>query len=256
MDWGKKPKLTQEQRIEQRLKRVETQYQINLSKQNGDDINSDNSNQNINGNNEDSNLLQSETKLQIKTSRNIVDNITQQIYDNVSDIKLLSEIKASNRRQKCLNEYDSRMYGLEQCIEKGTELNTNIDNEFENIKKIKNPQTLYSMIEQTKLKCKKSINGYETTRKQFMSEFKKKSEQYVNVLKSNENDITTTIWRMHDTIKNIKDEYEMQIIEVEKSFMKERRDIIDKNQKILDEFFEKRNKQEFMILERKIICND
>ncbi len=64
------------------------------------------------------------------------------------------------------------------------------------------------------------------------------------------------IWKMHNTIANVKNKYEMEIIEVEKSFMCERRDIIDKNQKVFDKLFNTRNQQEFMILERKIISND
>merc|ERR1719481_2458006 len=63
------------------------------------------------------------------------------------------------------------------------------------------------------------------------------------------------IWRMHDSIKSVKDEYETQIIEVEKAFMHERRDIIEENQTVLDALFDKRAKQEFLILERKVLSN-
>ena len=256
MDLGQKPKLTKEERIEQRWDRVQQRLQKKLAKQRGDDGNDENG-INKTSNNDDWNLLQSsKTKLQIKNSRDIVDESTKQIMDNVSDIKLLSEIKASQRRLKCEKEYESRMYRLEQTIEKGRELNNNIDIKWNELYKIKNPQLLYKGIQETKLKCKQLIIGYESTRKQFMNEFKKKSENYVSLLKLQENDITEMIWRMHDGIKNIKDEYEKQIIEVEKSFMNERREIIDKNQKILNEIFDNRSKQEFIILEKKIISQE
>jgi len=67
--------------------------------------------------------------------------------------------------------------------------------------------------------------------------------------------VTEMIWRMHDSINSLKDEYETQIIEVEKAFMHERRDIIEENQSVLDGLFEKRAKQEFLILERKVLSN-
>lgn len=250
MDLGQKPKLTKQQRIDQRWNRVQQRLAVKLAAQNGDDGN------NKDSLNNDDDIVQSQTKLQIKKSRDIVDDSMQSILNNVSDIKLSSEMKASQRRNKCENEYESRMYRLEQTIEKGRELNTEIDNEWNNLHSIKNPQSLYKGIQETKLKCKQLIMGYESTRKQFMSEFKKKSEHYVNLLKSQESDITEMIWRMHDGIKRIKDEYEMQIIEVEKSFMKERREIIESNQNILDQLFDRRTKQEFLILERKIMSQN
>ena len=197
----------------------------------------------------------SQTKLQIKKSRDIVDDKAVSIANNISDIKLLSEMKAANRHKTSSQEYESRMYRLEQCIEKGREINSKIDTEWNELSKIANPQSLYNGIFATKLKCKQLISGYESTRKQFMSEFKKKSEHYVSLLKSQENDVTEMIFRMHENIKRIKNEYEIQIIEVEKAFMAERRNIIDSNQKDLDLLFATRSKQEFAILDQKINDN-
>jgi len=252
MDLGTKPKLTKTQRLNQRWNRVQCKLQKKLAKQNGDN-NASKVMQAMNINNDDN---ESQTKLQIKSSRNIVDDKAQSITQNVADIKLLSEMKASNRRKICSTENESRMFRLEQCIEKGRELNTKIDSEWNDLTKITNPQNLYNGINETKIKCKQLIFGYESTRKQFMSEFKKKSEHYVSLLKSQENDVTEMIWRMHENIKRIKDEYECQIIEVEKAFMKERRQIIDSNQKDLDLLISKRQKQEFLILNQKMSDND
>merc|ERR1712228_507572 len=75
------------------------------------------------------------------------------------------------------------------------------------------------------------------------------------MLKSEENDVTEMIWRMHESIKRIRDEYERQIICVEKSFMAERRHIIDSNQKNLDLLYAKRRNQEFQILHQKMSDN-
>jgi len=252
MDLGAKPKLTAEQRIAQRWNRVQGRLAAKLSTQNGDDQNAKDLNS---GGNADDSVQQSQTKVQIRKSRDAIDEIAQSIHDNVNDIKLTSEIRAATRRHKVESEYESRMYRLEQCIERGRELNAGIDEEWAALHRRKNPQALYAGIEGTKLKCKALISGYESTRKQFMSEFKKKSEQYVALLKSQENDVTEMIWRMHDSIKSVKDEYETQIIEVEKAFMHERRDIIEENQTVLDALFDKRAKQEFLILERKVLSN-
>ena len=174
MDLGAKPKLTAEQRIAQRWNRVQQRLAAKLSAQNGDEQTQND----LNPTNDASQnqISQSQTKAQIRKSRDAIDDVAQQITDNVNEIKLTAEIRAAHRRSKVESEYESRMYRLEQCIEKGRELNANIDEEWNKLHSLKNPQSLYKGIQDTKLKCKQLIMGYESTRKQFMGEFKKKSE--------------------------------------------------------------------------------
>ena len=216
-----------EQRLNERWSRVQTKLQAKLAKQSGENETS----KVIERMSAANDANECEAKVQIKESRNIVDDKAQSVEHNVSDIKLLAEMKASNRRRVCSQECESRMYRLEQCIEKSRKLNAKIDAEWNELSSIveprQDPQSLYARINQTKLACAELICGYESTRKQFMSEFKKKCEHYVSLLKSEESDITEMIWRMHQNMCRIKGESECQIIEIEKAFMKERRQIIE-----------------------------
>ena len=63
------------------------------------------------------------------------------------------------------------------------------------------------------------MQSYEDVWRTFISEFKRKSEDYVNLLKGQENNVTEIIWRMHSMITKLKEEYETQLIEVEKALM-------------------------------------
>ena len=242
-----KPTTTREDRIAARLARVEIQRQ--KQKENNGEKSVDDKYGN------DANMT-NQTKAQIKKSRDLLDQSKKEVDETVSNIKLSAEVTETKRRSDYVDETDERMFLLEESIRNGNTKNSQIDEKWNELMDVQIAQHLYSGIKETKKDCDQLIQSYQSVGKTFLTKFQKKSEDYVLLLKQQESEISNMIWHMHDSIAKLKALYENELMEIEKSFMKERKDdIIEKNQAKFEQLLKDTRKQEFMILENQVALN-
>jgi len=190
-------------------------------------------------------------KGQIKSSRDLVDSVYAQGWQKVSDIIKDADFRESVRRIEHEKQHGERISALRQEMDNSSSCRENIEQNWAKISQLKVPQDLYQAIMEQKLECNKLLTVKDQIKAAFEQQNKQKSEQYVMLLKKQESDITQLLWRMHKEFKGLKEEYETQLIEIEKAFMEERRTISEKNKKELDNLMVERRDQELNILEIK-----
>ncbi|ETO27012.1 hypothetical protein RFI_10120 [Reticulomyxa filosa] len=196
---------------------------------------------------------ESEPKQQIKKSRDIIESIAQEVWESVSDIEKMASITEANRRARAQKEYEERIVRYQQQVDKGAAQSEELKKKWESLKTTNiTPEELYNEILKNKSASNTLMDSYKDLQKTEMTELKVKSEEFVQMLKEQENDIANVIWRMHKMLKALQDELRMQLVEIEKSFLQERHQLDETQQMQIDTLLRQKRIDEFKMFEGKI----
>jgi len=103
-------------------------------------------------------------------------------------------------------------------------------------------------IEVQKEACKQIITQKDELIKSFMEQLKVKDEEYVKALKKQNDDIDELIKNMRKQFLDMRNDYHEQLDQIEKAFLRERNDIIGKNEEEIRQLFDqhKNLEEEYM----------
>ncbi|XP_075057217.1 dynein regulatory complex protein 1 isoform X2 [Mixophyes fleayi] len=166
---------------------------------------------------------------QIEDSRQRLSKLVSDGTQLVTNIQIASDARETQRR---VEEEDLRRLRVEK-----------IDNEakssFEKFEEITKkwlltpekriPQVLWAILDSQQKQCAQLIEDKNKLIGELNQELKRKDDQYVKDLKKQGEDIDLLIERMEEQVKNLIKTYREELLQIEKSFGLERRELLDQN---------------------------
>ncbi|NXA39947.1 DRC1 protein, partial [Eudromia elegans] len=106
------------------------------------------------------------------------------------------------------------------------------------------PQELWELLNQQQRQCTLLLEEKSKLIDELQQELKSKDEQYVFALKKQSDDIHLLSERMEEQIRNMLKNYRHELLQIEKAFELERRELLDDNRKKWEEAIQAHNAQE------------
>uniref|UniRef100_A0A8D2IZE3 Dynein regulatory complex protein 1 n=1 Tax=Varanus komodoensis TaxID=61221 RepID=A0A8D2IZE3_VARKO len=106
------------------------------------------------------------------------------------------------------------------------------------------PQELWEALSQQQLQCALLIEEKNKLISELQQELKSKDDQYVKDLRRQAEDINLLLERMEEQIRNITKNYRRELLQIEKAFEVERRELLSSNKKKWEQGMQTLNRQE------------
>ncbi|CAF0707498.1 unnamed protein product [Brachionus calyciflorus] len=230
-----------EERIEARRLRIKKKNEINLKKRIGSSV-----------------PLESEKKVeltkgrkQIQDSRARLVKLEKDGLELVTNIRVAADAREHSRRTEEEEHARLRKERLEQEAKSATEKFEEIVKKWETAQSKDIPQELHEMLMDQKQLCDSMIEEKNKLINDFKQELKQKDDFYVKALKKYAEDIDLLIERMKDQTYNMRKFYLEELVNIENSFINERKELLDKHRKEWDEKMEERKTKEIAFLEER-----
>ncbi|XP_063771047.1 dynein regulatory complex protein 1 isoform X2 [Pseudophryne corroboree] len=114
------------------------------------------------------------------------------------------------------------------------------------------PQELWAVLDSQQQQCAQLIEDKNKLIGELNQELKRKDDQYVKDLKKQGEDIDLLIERMEEQVRNLIKTYREELLQIEKSFELERRELLDQNRKKWEQSMQARRDKELESLMNRI----
>ncbi|NXF69193.1 DRC1 protein, partial [Ciccaba nigrolineata] len=141
------------------------------------------------------------------------------------------------RVEKLENEAKSSTYKFEEITSK-----------WALAKEMRIPQELWQLLNQQQQQCALLLEEKNKLIGELQQELKNKDEQYVQAIKKQSDDIHLLLERMEEQIRLMLKTYRHKLLQIEKTFELERRELLDNNRKKWEEAMQAHNAQELEYL--------
>lgn len=191
------------------------------------------------------------SKLQILSSRNVVDSVLEGALETVSDIKVAAESDqfsnvALNRQKR-----DERLTSIDKELELSAKQNEDIRKRWEKVSSFEVPQDLYHHVAEQQVACRRVSARKDAVISSLRKEIKEKDKAYDELLTRQTRDVEEMVTRMNQEFHTLLSCYEDELKQVEGNFETERGELVEKNRNEIDGLFENRRKLELRIMESK-----
>ncbi|KAF0695385.1 Aste57867_13819 [Aphanomyces stellatus] len=188
---------------------------------------------------------------QIADSLNQLDRRKITGIQEVTDIRVHADDKENMRR---IDEEDRKQRRIEklqqEAITSGSR-NAAVEMRWADLYDFNMPQELHEQLSMQSQACSEILASKDALIKDFQMQLKIKDEEYVVALKVQAEDVETLVDRMSQQYREMQEEYELELEQIEDAFLKERDELISTNKSEIDSLFEKRREMEMTYMEAK-----
>jgi dynein regulatry complex protein 1 len=167
----------------------------------------------------------------------------------VTNIRVAGDAREHFRRNEEEEAFRLRKERLEQESKAASEKFEEIIKKWETAQTKDIPQELHEMLMDQKQLCDSMIDEKNKLINDFELDLKQKDDLYVKTLKKNAEDIDLLIERMKEQIRNMRKFFFEEMVNVENTFINERKELIDKFRKEWEERMNERREKEIKFLE-------
>lgn len=188
---------------------------------------------------------------QVADSLNRLDRRKLAGIQQVTGVRVQADDLENRRRIEEETRRHARVEKLQQeAIHSGAQ-NAAVEMRWSDLFEFSMPQELHRELEAQNRSCAEIIASKDAVIREFQAQLKAKDEEYVMALKVQAEDVEKLIERMGQQYRDMQDEYEMELEQMEDAFLKERDELIAGNKLEIDSLFERRREMEMVYMEAK-----
>ncbi|CEP02683.1 unnamed protein product (mitochondrion) [Plasmodiophora brassicae] len=192
------------------------------------------------------------SKTALLTSRNRIGQLQTEARKQVTSIQLRSDKREYERRQADVRTKAQQAKRLEEEAEQSQTIMEEIDAKWAAIVELKVPQEIAEEIQKQEDQCAKVVKAKARVNEELEAEVRAKSEEFTNLIKTQENEIAELLHVMHAQFQNVQQGYQQELDTIEAAFLEERKQMLEGNRNQIDECFENRRAMELQILDSKL----
>ncbi|KAL7751088.1 hypothetical protein RI367_003668 [Sorochytrium milnesiophthora] len=181
---------------------------------------------------------------QISASRKQIDTTKNAGVDDVSNVRVTAVERETHRRQEEQKKAAILQRKHQESNETADTIAAQIQATWERALAQKGPYELYQMLEVQRTACEELMSTRNKLLIEYQAELKRKDDDYVKELKRQADEIDQLLGRMDKQFREYKQVLRSECEQIERAFVEERNELIQKNTKEVDELFEKRRRNE------------
>ncbi|XP_044306242.1 dynein regulatory complex protein 1 [Varanus komodoensis] len=187
---------------------------------------------------------QSRSHKQIEDSRQRLAKLLIDGTQLVTNIQVAADSRETQRRAEEEELTRQRIEKLENEARANQDKFDEITAKWAGAKQKVIPQELWEALSQQQLQCALLIEEKNKLISELQQELKSKDDQYVKDLRRQAEDINLLLERMEEQIRNITKNYRRELLQIEKAFEVERRELLSSNKKKWEQGMQTLNRQE------------
>lgn len=188
---------------------------------------------------------------QVADSLNQLDRRKLGGIQHVTSVRVVADDTENKRRIEEEERRHRRVERLQQeAIASGAK-NAAVEMRWSDLFEFSMPQELHRELEAQNKACSEILASKDAVIREFQLQLKSKDEEYVTALKVQADDVEKLIERMGTQYREMQDEYELELEQMEDAFLKERDELLASNKVEIDALFEKRREMEMVYMEAK-----
>ncbi|XP_062979855.1 dynein regulatory complex protein 1 [Elgaria multicarinata webbii] len=187
---------------------------------------------------------QSRSHKQIEDSRQRLAKLLLDGTQLVTNIQVAADSRETQRRSEEEELTRQRIEKLENEAKANQDKFDEITSKWTAAKEKTVPQELWEGLNQQQLLCATLIEEKNKLISELQQELKSKDDQYVKDLRKQTEDINLLLERMEEQIRNVMKNYRRELLQIEKAFELERRELITSNKKKWEQGMQTLNRQE------------
>nr|XP_021154214.1 dynein regulatory complex protein 1 [Columba livia] len=162
----------------------------------------------------------------------------------VTNIQVAADLQETQRRAEEAELKLRRLERLEKEAKSGTAMFAEITSRWALATERTIPQELWQLLDRQQQRCTRLLEQKNQLISDLQQELKNKDEQYVQAIKQQSDDINLLLERMEEQIRTMLKTYRHKLLQIEKAFELERRELLDSNKKKWEEAIQAHNTQE------------
>ncbi|KAI9144580.1 sperm tail-domain-containing protein [Paraphysoderma sedebokerense] len=198
----------------------------------------------------------SKSQRQITQSRQRIDHARRAVEEDITSVRVAAVSRESRRRNEDTKRSESIKHTNQECADVSDELATEVQQKWEEALKLNGPYELYEMLLKQKVVCDNLIAAKDKLISEYAAESRKKDDDYVKELKRQAEEINELLHKMDVQYRDYQQVLREELDQVEKAFMEERTDLVEKNVKEIDMLFEQRRASERRYIEERPVRID
>ncbi|XP_009990503.1 PREDICTED: dynein regulatory complex protein 1, partial [Tauraco erythrolophus] len=185
---------------------------------------------------------------QIEESRQRLAKLLFDGTQMVTNIQVAADLRETQRRAEEAELKLQRVEKLEKEAKSSTYKFEEITSKWALAKEMTIPQELWQVLTQQQQQCTLLLKEKNKLIGDLQQELRNKDEQYVQAIKKQSDDIHLLLERMEEQIRLMLKTYRHEVLQIEKAFELERRELLDNNKKKWEEAIQAHNAQELEYL--------
>ncbi|NXU28462.1 DRC1 protein, partial [Thalassarche chlororhynchos] len=185
---------------------------------------------------------------QIEESRQRLAKLLFDATQMVTNIQVAADLRETQRRAEEAELKLQRVEKLENEAKSSTCKFEEITSKWALAKEMTIPQELWQLLNQQQQQCELLLEEKNKLISDLQQELKNKDEQYVQAIKKQSDDVHLLLERMEEQIRIMLKTYRHKLLQIEKAFELERRELLDNNRKKWEEAIQAHNAQELEYL--------
>ncbi|NXG80966.1 DRC1 protein, partial [Baryphthengus martii] len=170
----------------------------------------------------------------------------------VTNIQVAADLREMQRRAVEAELKLQRAQKLENEAKSSSNKFEEITSKWALAKEMKIPQELWQLLNQQQRRCALLLEEKNKLIDDLQQELKNKDEQYVQAIQKQSEDIDLLLERMEEQIRLMLKTYRHKLLQIEKTFELERRELLDNNRKKWEEAIQAHNAQELEYLHARV----
>ncbi|KFP21291.1 Dynein regulatory complex protein 1, partial [Egretta garzetta] len=166
----------------------------------------------------------------------------------VTNVQVAADLRETQRRAEEAELKLRRVEKLENEAKSSARKFEEIASRWALAKEMRIPQELWQVLTQQQQQCALLLEEKNKLSSDLQQELKNKDEQYVQAIKKQSDDIHLLLERMEEQIRMMLKAYRHKLLQIEKAFELERRELLDNNRKKWEEAIQAHNAQELEYL--------
>ncbi|NXN43513.1 DRC1 protein, partial [Rhinoptilus africanus] len=166
----------------------------------------------------------------------------------VTNIQVAADLRETQRRAEEAELKLQRAEKLDKEATSSTYKFVEITSKWALAEEMKIPQELWQLLNQQQQQCALLLEEKNKLIRDLQQELKTKDEQYVQAIKQQSDDIHLLFERMEEQIRLVLKTYRHKLLQIEKAFELERRELLDSNRKKWEEGIQAHHTQELEYL--------
>ncbi|XP_065487942.1 dynein regulatory complex protein 1-like [Caloenas nicobarica] len=162
----------------------------------------------------------------------------------VTNIQVAADLRETQRRAEEAELKLQRLERLDKEAKSGTAKFEEITSKWALATERMIPQELWQLLHRQQQRCTRLLEQKNQLIGDLQQELKNKDEQYVQAIKKQSDDINLLLERMEEQIRTMLKTYRQELLQIEKAFELERRELLDSNKKKWEEAIQAHNTQE------------
>ncbi|KAI9188999.1 hypothetical protein H9P43_000426 [Blastocladiella emersonii ATCC 22665] len=192
---------------------------------------------------------------QMKESKERITYVKRKGVEDVSQVRTNAMQREQKRRNDEMQRAEILGHKAKKTQEAGDQLESQITDAWNKCMTMSNslstPHELHKMLVDQRKLCEALLNAKENLLVEYNAELKRKDDEYVKELKRQADEIDQLLQRMDQQYVAFKKSLRDELIQIERAFMEERGEMIDKNIKEIEALFQSRKDSEMRYLEER-----